>query len=323
MKGIKIIELSYRDIHYSITLNRNISIIRGDSGTGKTTFHSCVEMFNKRGASSGVRLGSTAPCHALSGNWEADLILIQSFEDHILITDEENGYTHTEKFASIIKNSSNYFVLITREDMPNIPYSINAIYDLSTLQVGKQYYVTNHERYISTGFGTSIVDCILTEDGKSGRQFMRKTANIQVLDTEKNGNSNLSDNCNDAFTSNKTPLVFADGAALGAFAEDLYKYARNNAIYLWAPESFEYLLLLSKIVWRRDVNAILRNTVDQISSELFISWERFFTWLVTDIMKDYTGHEYSKAVLKPWYYSEENKRKFLSIVPDDIKKYFM
>lgn len=171
MKGIKIIELSYKDIHYSIILNRNISIIRGDSGTGKTTLHSCVALFNKRGASSGVKLGSTAPCQALPGSWELDSISIQSLSNHILLIDEENGYAHTEKFASLIKNSSNYFVLITREDMPNIPYSINAIYDLSTLQVGKQYYVTNHERYISTGFGTTNVDCILTEDGKSGRQF--------------------------------------------------------------------------------------------------------------------------------------------------------
>lgn len=35
MKGTKNIEVSHRGIHYTITVTRNIAIIRGDSGTEK------------------------------------------------------------------------------------------------------------------------------------------------------------------------------------------------------------------------------------------------------------------------------------------------
>lgn len=243
-------------------------------------------------------------------------------ENCIILIDEENGYTHTNDFANLIKHSSNYFILITREDIPNLPYSIKAVYDLSTIKVSNQYYVTNSERYVSNGVGNKNINCIITEDSKSGRQFINEVSNISVLNLKDNGNSNLSHNCKKVLDSGKKPLVIADGAALGAFAEELYKYASDNDIYLWAPESFEYLLL-SRIVWRKDVDIILENPSEQISSELFISWERFFTWLVIDIMSKYHGREYSKSVLKSWYYADENKKKFLTIVPDEIKQYFM
>ena len=37
---------------------------------------------------------------------------------------------NTEEFASAIRNSDNYFVLITRENLYNLPYSVEEIYGM-------------------------------------------------------------------------------------------------------------------------------------------------------------------------------------------------
>lgn len=49
---------------------------------------------------------------------------------NIFFIDEENSFINTEEFASMVKESDNYFVLITRENLYNLPYSVDEIYGL-------------------------------------------------------------------------------------------------------------------------------------------------------------------------------------------------
>ena len=68
------------------------------------------------------------PCRVLEGrNWK---VILESISKSIIFIDEENTFINTEEFASAIQNSDNYYVLITRENLYNLPYSVEEIYGL-------------------------------------------------------------------------------------------------------------------------------------------------------------------------------------------------
>ena len=48
----------------------------------------------------------------------------------IVFIDECNSFVKSEDFAISIKESDNNFVIITRNDLPNLPYSVNEIYGI-------------------------------------------------------------------------------------------------------------------------------------------------------------------------------------------------
>ena len=67
----------------------------------------------------------------------------------------------------------------------------------------------------------------------------------------------------------------------------LYKQAgEKKNICLYLPESFEWLILNSGLIEEKNVRNILEQPEKFIDSREFLSWERFFTKLLTDITKD-------------------------------------
>lgn len=71
MKGTKKIVIRNNRVVFTLELERNITVICGDSGTGKTTLTRLVENYETYGSSSGVAIQSDVPCHVLSGvDWE-------------------------------------------------------------------------------------------------------------------------------------------------------------------------------------------------------------------------------------------------------------
>lgn len=52
--------------------------------------------------------------------------------DIIIFIDEDTKVIKTQDFAEKIKNSDNYYVIITRENLPNLPYSVQEIYGIHT-----------------------------------------------------------------------------------------------------------------------------------------------------------------------------------------------
>ena len=67
----------------------------------------------------------------------------RNISGYILFTDEENAFIRTEQFASAVRDSDNYFVIITRESLYNLPYSVEEIYGIHSsgkYQNTKQVY---------------------------------------------------------------------------------------------------------------------------------------------------------------------------------------
>lgn len=124
MNGSHLVKISRRrGTKYTFTIKRNITIVRGDSGTGKTTLFDMVADYMRTGEQSGVSLQCDCPCVALTDyDWRNQL---SSVHDSIVFVDEGLKEIHSDEFAHHVLYSSNYFVLISRADFPNLPYSVD------------------------------------------------------------------------------------------------------------------------------------------------------------------------------------------------------
>ncbi len=101
MKGIQHIEVSNRDAKYKFDLYRNITIVRGKSGTGKTTLFDMIVDYTRLKDKSGVNISSTKKCVALIDiDWMNQL---NDIKDSIVFIDEGSEYVRTEKFAGAVK----------------------------------------------------------------------------------------------------------------------------------------------------------------------------------------------------------------------------
>ena len=127
MKGQYIIEVYDRAVYYKLAISRNITILKGNSGTGKTTLYNLIDKFSTL-ENSGVKLKCDIDVVTLSGRkWKETLEIINN---SIVFIDEGNSWIFSNDFAETIQHSNNYFVLITRHPLPKLAYSITEVYEL-------------------------------------------------------------------------------------------------------------------------------------------------------------------------------------------------
>lgn len=113
----------------------------------------------------------------LSGrNWQ---VLINNFKDSIVFIDEGNKFVHSREFARALQNSDNYYVIITRENLVNLPYSVTEIYGIreSGKYAGlKQTYNEFYRIYAGAEIALkNDASTVLVEDSNSGFQFFKVT----------------------------------------------------------------------------------------------------------------------------------------------------
>ena len=94
-----------------------------------------------------------------------------------------------------VKESDNYFVIITREDLPNLPYSVKEIYGIrisNKCRGLKQVYNEFYHLYGKTA-NTKLdkEDILLAEDSNSGFEFFSSTYGGQVQCVSAQGKSNI------------------------------------------------------------------------------------------------------------------------------------
>lgn len=115
-------------LRYDFDVVRNITIIEGNSATGKTSLVEMVQSYRTNGVESGITLVCDKKCVVLEGlEWEKQLGLIN---DSIVFIDEGNRFVESKEFASVIKNTDNYYVIVTRERLDQLPYSVSEIYGI-------------------------------------------------------------------------------------------------------------------------------------------------------------------------------------------------
>ena len=289
MKGSYRIVAQNSKIRYDFEINRNITVIKGDSATGKTTLVELIREYYEDGEESGINLSCEKECAVLDGrDWENAL---KNIKDTILFIDEGNRFVHSKDFARAIQKTDNYYVIVTREGLVNLPYSVEEIYGIresgkyaSTKQIYNEFYrlygVRNHSEKVSPSR-------IIVEDSNSGFDFFDKLSKDQSYEVSSaNGKSNIFSEIL-RNQDEKTLLVIADGAAFGAEMERIMKLVevRDNLV-LYLPESFEWLILKSGVLKNNQIDQMLDEPAEYIESREYFSWERFFTSVLIENTRD-------------------------------------
>lgn len=319
MKGVHRIVVQNRRIRYDFILQRNITIIRGDSATGKTTLIEMIGEYYENNEASGVELHCDKECAILGGrNWKSDIMLM---EDSIVFIDEGNEFIFTDEFAAMLQKTDNYYVIVTRESIPSLPYSVEEIYGIrSSGKYGtlKQTYNELYHIYRLEDY-QSIVSpqIVITEDSNSGYYFFQAVCDkTRIKCISAGGKSNIFGEIIkiDESIHGQELLIIADGAAFGSEMNKLVQLMnKRKEIVLYLPESFEWIILQSGIIDNKEIKDILSTPADFIESREYFSWERFFTALLVDQTKD-MYLRYSKRTLNVAYLNEKIRNRILEVM---------
>lgn len=322
MKGSHQIIVQNNKVQYKFSINRNITILRGKSATGKTSLINMINQFVTNGKDSGVSVSCDKKLYVLTQlNWE---LVLDTITDTIVFIDEGATFVKSKDFAEKVKNSSNYYVISVRDTVPTLPYSVDEIYELhnTTKKYGKikRLYTNFKKIYSDKVLSVSDIhkpDLVIVEDSNSGYQFFNtyfSEQKIECISAESKSKiyASILNQTND-----KKILVIADGAAFGPEIERILKLKYVYDIIVFLPESFEWLILNSGVLNKVEINTVLENPSDYIASEKYFSWEQFFTAYLIEQTKDSYLH-YSKSKLNTAYLQTKEKNLILKSLPDEI-----
>ena len=305
---------------YEFDIKRNITILKGDSASGKTVLVEMIRDYVLTGPDSGITLSCDIPCRVIDGNtWEEQLSPITG---SIVFIDEGNRFVSSEDFAHYVRAGKNYYVIVTREKLSNLPYSVTEIYGIRS--TGKYndltpvYHETYHiyEEYTHNLIAGDTIspDLIITEDSNAGYEFFNSVVNNNnsaVTCLSAGGKSNVYSAAMGA--NDHSVLIIADGAAFGAEMERICELIISGAdIHLFLPESFEWLILNAGIIKDLAKDEI-EHAENYADSAQFFSWERYFANLLTQRTFQ-TPMAYKKEHLNSAYRSDNIIKRILATI---------
>ncbi len=89
-----------------------------------------IQEYSSHPSGSPAELICDKTCFVLAGPlWREQL---SGMRDSIVFIDEENEFVRSDDFAREIQKTDNYYVIISRESLPSLPYSVDEIYGIRT-----------------------------------------------------------------------------------------------------------------------------------------------------------------------------------------------
>lgn len=303
MKGKVQIYIREGRLKYKFELKRNITIINGDSGSGKSTLFRIIQDYNldlmQRGRSDTVvECGNYKLITMDYLLWGLAQNVPENYCDSIIIIDEQSSFVKTKLFAKFVADSKAYFIIINRNSLKQLAYSVNEIYNFITkhgIHMLKPVYLNDDNFYIKRKIEHKPVE-ILTEDSGVGFEFFDMIEDIKCISA--GSNSNMLNYLSANYV--KDMLIVGDGAAFGAYIKQIKFYIEKSNSQLYLPESFEYLMLDISI-FGEEIEDVKRNTFNYAEG---CSWEQFYAKYLKQKLIEY-GISYQKRVL-----------------PDIFKRYF-
>ncbi len=321
MRGRHELRVESAHLRYDMTFLRNITVIQGDSATGKTTLVDMIREYQLNGSDTGISLVCDLPCRVLEGStWEEQLSYIK---DSIVFVDEGNRFVSSVDFARAVRSSSNYFVIVTREALDNLPYSVTEVYGIRSSGRYGRLEPVYHQMYRI--YGDEVLrnggdGLLITEDSNAGYDFFSAATSGADITCISAGGAGKIFALLQKLGTNVDATVVADGAAFGSQMGRIHQLMqRRSGIRLYLPESFEWIILASGILDDKEVRDILERPHDFIDSREFFSWERYFTSLLVN-KTDGTWMQYSKTRLNPVYLQGATKSRILSILPPTVRE---
>ena len=305
-------------VHYHLVVKRNITVLRGDSATGKSELIRLLAMFNANPKSSGITLICDRDCTVLNeGNWR---LFLEHYQGRIFFIDEGNAFLRTKEFAAAVKTADNYFVIVSRESLPQLPYSVDEIYGLredresEKYRVPKRAYNELYKIYCVMPNEVMMPELVITEDSNSGHEFFEILFPDNCISAH--GKSNIKQMLMEH--RHKRVLAIVDGAAFGSEMQACVELAEasDKGVSIYAPESFEYLILKSRIL--KVPKAIVEETWEYADSKRYISWEDYYTSYLSGISRNEV-FQYSKTKLNGFYKTQGNMARICEVMPEYIQ----
>ncbi len=313
MVGKHHFEIENKRIKFVIDIDRKVTVVKGNSGTGKTTLIRMLQGYLAQGNKSGISIkrDTNIPFVVLEAatNWERELA---EPESRVIFIDEAVDYIYSKAFQQAFTESNHYVVIISRSGHFNhLPYAIESIYELKTdtnekIKITKMYRLYNFEEQ------TLQSEAIITEDSNSGAEMMKAIFDCSVISAGGNGNvaNVLAKHIND----NKMVVAVVDGAAYGGFVSQTLSIMRlNQRMKLFAPESFEYMLLCTNS-FKRKIEEQLESTWKYCDISKYLTWEQYYTEVLQKLCKEEYGFAYSKSKLHKSFVNEETKKQIKEIL---------
>lgn len=319
MRGEHQVVVRNNKVQIKLNIRRNLTILQGNSATGKTTLLELIDESDQLGPDSGTVVNCDVPCKVISGrNWQRDLSYI---ENSIVFIDEGDAFMRSYEFAHAARHSSNYYVLVAREALSQLPYSVDEIYGLrNTNRASSKYpaysrvYASTYRIYADDEFSGEKPQLVVMEDSNSGFEFFSALCSASgVRCASAHGKTNIYDMVREAAESDI--LVIADGAAFGPEMTYLVLPRRFKSIKLFLPESFEWLVLCSGLFPDAEVQKMLLNPAKYIERSDFFSWEQFFTAELVERSRD-SYLAYSKSKLNTAYLDEKAVQAIKGTLPE-------
>ena len=316
MKGEFKVRVHNKRNSFSFTLRRNITVLKGNSGRGKTTLFEMIHAYNRYGKASGVSVSCDRNILAVSGEyWETT---IHDNPGAIIMIDENDGFIKSYDFARVVRNSDNYYLLITRNYLMNLPISVEEIYELEGNKNKKfvriyQQIEHMYDRPVRNSL-PFVPDLIVTEDSNSGCDFFKhicRDAGIECISSL--GKTKI------IKTISKHPekkiVIVADGAAFGAEMADMVQQQKlfNGKLAIFLPESFEWLVLSSGVIQGIDQD-MMDHPEMYAESQKYMSWEQYFTDLLIKTAGRKKSTRYSKEKLSDYYLQDNNVKAIKEII---------
>lgn len=196
MKGSYWFKAKSKKVLFEFSIKRNITVIKGNSATGKTTLLHILYEYLRSGKQSGYAVSTNAEYYVYIRNevgrdWED---VLYPLKNTVIFIEENNDFIFSERFAEFVKNSGNYFVLVTRAPLKMLPYSIHEIYEIVTDGKRTDIKESYHEfKELYSNYPileNNKMQNVVTEDSNSGYQFwlnLFEKSNV----ISSNGNSNI------------------------------------------------------------------------------------------------------------------------------------
>lgn len=277
MKGSVRVVVSTKKLRYELNLRRNITILQGDSASGKTTLIQIISDYQSGRTGPGTEIVCDRKCIVLAGDAESAIMRLESLTEAVVFVDEQERFLYSKAFSEAVLASGCYFVFVTRDGLNMLPYSVNEIYYLKNsgyYQNTRQVYNSMYQVYPEAEMNKKIEpSLILAEDSNAGYEMYEAIGqDIKVSCDSAGGKSNIAK----YILANKEEQILAivDGAASG-------------------------------IVQAEGLGEIMENPGNFIESSEYSSWERFFTCLLDNLTRN-TIYAYSKKKLNPNYLTRGN-----------------
>lgn len=289
MVGKYHIEISSKRNKYIFDVKRKYTFILGDSGTGKTKLGVLLKRSRQAGGNR-IQVNCSVPVILIENVEMMEKLYKDEIDTKaIYVIDEDVIDSLVSKdlgksFAKNTEHMSAYFVLLTRNKLGVLPYSPLEIYEFESRNVGNCCIREAVNVYYWKDSLPISAETAIVEDSKVGYYFFKDTLNCNVESAYGNGNlqNELSKKISEGY---KDIVVIGDGAAIGCSIRKLMDIVQTNVgvrVYLFFPESFEYLVLKADL-FSKDVSRELAETYNYAETSKFFSWERYYTHLLNTI----------------------------------------